>query len=65
VAAKLDQEAQREEEELKRRASTEMEKVLREKKNKNAAEEAARTDLTQEQMAEVRNSSKHLCCLGL
>jgi metal-dependent hydrolase (beta-lactamase superfamily II) len=41
-----------------------MEKVLREKKNKNAAEEAARTDLTQEQMAEVRNSSKHCVVLA-
>ena len=53
LASKLDQDTQREEDELKKHANSELEQLLREKKNRNAAELAARTDLSQEQLAEV------------
>ena len=53
AAAKLDQESQREESELRNRGDGELEQLLREKKNRNAAELAARTDLSQDQLAEV------------
>ena len=57
LATKLDHDAQREEEELKKHANSETEQLLREKKNRNAAELAARSDLSQDQLAEVSGQS--------
>lgn len=53
LAAKLDQEARSKEHELKNQADASQEQVLREKRNRQAAELAARTDLSEEQLAAV------------
>ncbi|KAH3741464.1 hypothetical protein DPMN_048189, partial [Dreissena polymorpha] len=50
VASKLDSEAQKQEEAMKGQLNSEREKVLRELKNKHAAEIAARPDLSQDQI---------------
>ena len=51
--AKLDEESERQEDALKKQMQAEQEKILREKKNKQAAELAARNDLSEEQLAAV------------
>lgn len=54
LAAKLDQEGQKNEKVIRQQTDAEMEQLLHEKKNRDAAEVASRKDLTQEQTAEVR-----------
>ena len=50
---KLDEDSARQEEALKKQMQDERDKILREKKNKQAAELAARNDLTEEKLAAV------------
>ena len=51
--SKLDDDAQRQEETLRKQMQDERDKILREKKNKQAAELAARNDLSEEKLAAV------------
>lgn len=55
LAADLEQKAQQEEKALKQKIEAEIERMLREKKNRHAAEEAAHTDLSPDQLANVNN----------
>ena len=53
LAAKLDSEGQRQEQDLAKTLDGQMEQTIREKKARHAAEEAARTDLSQDEVAAV------------
>ena len=57
VVSSVDQETVKSEKELKRQLDEEQERTLRETRNRLAAEAAARTDLTKEQMAAVSSSN--------
>lgn len=54
TAAKLEADAQKQEEALKNQMNGEREKILRELKSKHAAELSARPDLSQDQINAVR-----------
>lgn len=53
LGEKIDSEAQRQEQELRKEHETEKERLLREKRNRQAAELAARTDLSDDQLKAV------------
>ena len=57
MVSSVDQETVKSEKELKRQLDEEQERTLRETRNRLAAEAAARTDLTKEQMAAVSSST--------
>ena len=53
LTSKLDAEAQRQEQEMARSLDAQTEQSVRERRNKHAAEQAARPDLSQEELAAV------------
>lgn len=53
LSSKLDEESYAEERNLKKELDSEQEKLIREKKNRQATELAARTDLSDEQLRAV------------
>jgi len=53
LAEKLDNEAQKQEQEMRKECEAEKEKILREKRNRQAAELAARSDLSDDQLKAV------------
>ncbi|RUS80922.1 hypothetical protein EGW08_011303, partial [Elysia chlorotica] len=56
LASKLDADAQQQEQEIARSMDAQMEQTVRERRNKHAAEQAARPDLSQEELKELMSA---------